>query len=73
MEGIDIAGIPRLRECYLPLFPFGHMRIRGVTLRHSERRGLMLFELRILDREITDASSVRLALPRRSACSWEST
>jgi hypothetical protein len=32
-----------LQKCCLPIFRSGHMGIRGVTLRHLERRALMLF------------------------------
>ena len=38
-----LCWVPRLRKCYLPIFRFGHKRILGVTLRHLERRALMLF------------------------------
>jgi hypothetical protein len=39
----QVAPVPRLQKCYLPILRPGHIRIPGVTLRHFERRALMLF------------------------------
>jgi hypothetical protein len=47
--GVWASPLPRwppvlwLQKCYLPILRSGHMGIGGVTLRHFERRALMLF------------------------------
>lgn len=50
-KGVWASPLPRwlpvlwLQKCYLPIFRPGHIRIPGVTLRHFERRALMLFHV----------------------------
>jgi hypothetical protein len=42
LAAAQVAPVPRLQKCYLPISRSGHMRILGVTLRHLERRALSL-------------------------------
>jgi hypothetical protein len=74
---------PHLRKSYLPIFRPGHMRILGVTLRHFERRALILShqtgpgtrDNRIKQREVgaADVQGAKLEIAViRSICNQDS-